>query len=93
MNCGVGHRRGLDLKPDIAVAVAWEPPYTMDVALKSQKKWINYFSLYNRYFIYIYIILGAAPVAYGSFQARGQIRASAVSLCHSHSNVRSQPHL
>ena len=32
-------------------------------------------------------------MAYGSSQARGQIRAPAASLRHSHSNVRSKPHL
>ena len=32
----------------------------------------------------------AAPVAYGSSQARGQTGAVAASLCHSHSNARSK---
>ena len=31
--------------------------------------------------------------AYGSFQARGQIRAAAAGLCHSHGNTTSQPRL
>ena len=35
----------------------------------------------------------AAPVAYGGSQARGPIRATAASLCYSHSNTRSKPHL
>ena len=35
----------------------------------------------------------AAPVAYGSSQARGYIRAAAASLRHSHSNTRSELHL
>ena len=30
--------------------------------------------------------------AYGGSQARGQIRAVAAGLCHSHSNTRSEPH-
>ena len=34
----------------------------------------------------------AAPVAYGSSQARGPIGAAVVGLC-SHSNARSEPHL
>ena len=48
MSCGVGHRHGLDLAllcpwhRLAAVALirplAWEPPYAMSVALKSQKK-------------------------------------------------------
>ena len=37
--------------------------------------------------------LRPAPVAYGASQARGQIRAVSVSLHHSHSNARSEPHL
>ena len=32
---------------------------------------------------------GGAPVAYGSYQARGQIGATAVGLHHSHSNLGS----
>ena len=34
-----------------------------------------------------------APAAYGSSQVRGQVRAAAASLHHSHSNVRSEPYL
>ena len=33
-----------------------------------------------------------APSAYGSSQARGQTGAVAVSLCHGHSNMGSEPH-
>ena len=33
----------------------------------------------------------AIRMAYGSFQARGQIGAAADGLCHSHSNVDSEP--
>ena len=35
----------------------------------------------------------AAPAAYGGSQARGRIRAIAASLCQSHSNAGSEPHL
>ena len=35
----------------------------------------------------------ATPMTYGSSQARGQIGAAAVSLCHSHSNMQSKPYL
>ena len=35
----------------------------------------------------------AIPAAYGGSQARGTIRAVANSLCHSHSNTVSEPHL
>ena len=43
-------------------------------------------------FIYLFIIK-AAVVAYGSSQARSQIRAIAAGLHHSHSNVGSEPNL
>ena len=36
------------------------------------------------------LLFRSAPVAYGSSQARGQIRAAAASLHHSHSNSRSE---
>ena len=39
------------------------------------------------YFIITFFFFRAAPAAYGSSQARGQIRAAATGLCHSHSNV------
>ena len=35
----------------------------------------------------------AAPVAYGSSQAMGQIRAASASLHHIRSDARSEPHL
>ena len=35
----------------------------------------------------------APPVAYGNFQTKGQIRAAAVGLHHSHGNTISEPHL
>ena len=37
------------------------------------------------------LLFRAAPVAYGSFQARGQIGASAAGLHHRHSNAGSEP--
>ena len=40
-----------------------------------------------------FFLFRAAPVAYGSSQARGRIRAIAAGLHHSHSNTRSEPHL
>ena len=44
-------------------------------------------------FWFLFFLFRAAPTAYGSSQARGQIRATAAGLHHSHSNVRSKPHL
>ena len=37
--------------------------------------------------------LRLTPMAYGSSQARGPTGAAAASLCHSHGNTRSEPHL
>ena len=53
---------------------------------------IIFFPLGVFLFLFIIIIFMAAPAAYGSFQARGQIRASAAGLCHSHSNRNSENH-
>ena len=38
--------------------------------------------------IYFILLFRAIPVAYGSFQARGQIGAAAAGLRYSHSNAR-----
>ena len=39
------------------------------------------------------LVFRAIPVAYGSSQASGRIWAAAASLCHRHSNARSEPRL
>ena len=39
------------------------------------------------YFIFIFLLFRAAPTAYGSSQARGQIAATAAGLCQSHGNA------
>ena len=43
--------------------------------------------------VFVVFLFRAAPVAYGSSQAKGQIRAVAAGLYHSHSNARSEPPL
>ena len=48
-------------------------------------------SLYLFINLFIYGLFGATPTAYGGSQARGGIGATAASLCHSHSNVGSEP--
>ena len=45
------------------------------------------------FFFFFFAISWAAPAAYGGSQARGLIRAIAARLCHSHSNVGSEPYL
>ena len=57
----------------------------------------SFFALLSRslslfIYLFIFLLLRAAPAAYGS-QARGQIRAVAASLCHSHNNAGSKLHL
>ena len=51
----------------------------------------------SKTFFYFVLVLfcffRAAPVAYGSFQARGRIRAAGAGLHHSHSNAKPKPHL
>ena len=42
---------------------------------------------------FFFFLFMAAPIAYGSSQARGQIGAIAAGLHHSHSTTRSEPHL
>ena len=42
---------------------------------------------------FIGFFLMATPVAYGSSEAKGQIRAAVPGLCHSHSHARSKLHL
>ena len=42
---------------------------------------------------FIFLLFRATPAAYGGFQARGQIRAIATDLCHSCSNMGSEPRL
>ena len=43
------------------------------------------------FFFFFFWLFRAEPVVYGSSQARGQIAATAASLCHS--NARSETHL
>ena len=44
-------------------------------------------------FFFSFFLSRAIPEAYGGSQARGQIRATAAGLCHSHRNARSEPYL
>ena len=48
---------------------------------------------YVFYFFNFFCLFRAIPAAYGDSQARRLIGATAASLCHSHSNARSKPHL
>ena len=44
-------------------------------------------------FFFFFWLFRAAPMAYGSSQARCQIRFAAAGPCHSHNNTRSKPYL
>ena len=44
-------------------------------------------------FFFFLLLFMAIPAAYGSFQDRDRIGATVTSLCHSHSNSGSEPHL
>ena len=48
---------------------------------------------YFAHFFFFFFHFWATPAAYGGSQARGLIRATAVGLCHSHSDTRSELHL
>ena len=45
------------------------------------------------FFIFVFLLFRAAPTAYESSQARGQIEATAPGVHHSHSNTGSELHL
>ena len=60
--------------------------------------YINVIYILNQFAVHLKLahfvcVFRAIPTAYGSSQASGQIRAAATSLCHSHSNARSESHL
>ena len=46
--------------------------------------------LFFFFFVFVFFVFRAAPVANGGSQARGQIKATAASLHHSHSNATSK---
>ena len=48
----------------------------------------------NFFFLWVFLVFSrASPVAHGGSQPRGQIRAVAAGLYHSHSNAGSEPQL
>ena len=54
---------------------------------------LTYVYTHTHSFFFFFLEAGGAPAAYRSSQARGWIRATAASLCHSHSNARSKLYL
>ena len=62
----------------------------------SETTWsVNYIfiPLLDSFLFLFFCFFRSAPVAYGSSQARGWIRAAAAGLHHRHSNIGSEPHL
>ena len=55
--------------------------------------WRAGFGGFGVFFFFSLLFFRAAPVAYGSCQARGRIGAAAAGLHHSHNNVGSKLHL
>ena len=79
---------------DLLVRESLEKPANYEFLLLpvNQPKCQTYLCVFF-FLISFSFFFSAAPVTYGSFQARGPIGAAAASLCHSHSNVGSEPHL
>ena len=50
-------------------------------------------TVFGIYYLFIYFLFKATPAAHVHFLAKGQIRAAATCLCHSHNNTGSEPHL
>ena len=66
----------------------WNLNFIKFVCVTKYYSYFHYFSFFV--FIFLFLFFRAPHVAYGSSQARGQNRAVAASLCHSHSNAGSK---
>ena len=68
-------------------------PSSLATRICSPYLWVCFVDKFMCVIFYFIFIFRAAPAAYGSSQVRGQIRAAAASLPHSHSHARSEPRL
>ena len=69
-------------------------PSTHPKTLSEELSYTTNHAGYRKYSSFFFLFLfRATSVTYGNSQARGQIRAAAAYLHHSHSNARSEPHL
>ena len=89
--------KSLNTSSDVRSSACLFPPCAFHLYLtlvihikKSSGENAHEFGRMNSFFFFLY---RAAPVAYGGSQARGQIRAVAASLRHSHRNAGYEPHL
>ena len=53
----------------------------------------KYLNVFGPVVLFSFYLFRAAPVAYGSSQARGPSWAAAAGVCHSHSHVKPKLHL
>ena len=68
--------------------------YTIKFDMPNITYCIYKFPFFISFYLFIFFFFGlfrATPMAYGNSQDRGQMGAVAASLCHSHSNARSEP--
>ena len=61
------------------------------IAEQSLTTWRGVQSILFIYYFILFLHFRATPAAYRGSQARGRTGAVAAGLCHSHSNVRSEP--
>ena len=66
----------------------WQVIATIEATVKKLNIFLSFSFLFSFLFFF-----RATPIAYGSSQPRGRIRAVAASLCHSHCNTGSKIHL
>ena len=67
--------------------------FSIMMASSRLNKKMGFSLVFYSLFYFIFLLFRATPAAYGGSQARGQIGAVAARVHHSHSNLRSQPHL
>ena len=84
----------MDMQPGLWLRAEGEVD-NVETWLQNEEHVLREYNLIHLSFFlsFFFFFLRAAPVAYGSSQARGRIGAVAASLHHSHSNVGSKPGL
>lgn len=70
-----------------------EHPPLLSADLHSKRSFYLFYFYFLVFYFFFFLAFQVTPAAYGGSQPRGLIRAVAASLCHSHSNARSELHL